>query len=91
MSCRRLCACGVHDEHFDLTYQFLGLVLHRQTAPRGFLNQRSVLLGRLIHLYDGLVDLVDAWACSWDAVVILAMISVTRFTELTMFSSVLPD
>jgi hypothetical protein len=69
-----------------------GLVLHR--LPTGCrlacFDQRGVLLGHLVHLGDGLVDLLDAGGLFWLAEEISPMMSVTRRTLCTMSSMVLP-
>ncbi|MCW0372391.1 hypothetical protein NB710_003328 [Xanthomonas sacchari] len=40
--------------------ELAGLFLHRARRGGGFFHQRGVLLGALVHLHHGLVDLLDA-------------------------------
>ena len=46
-------------EHSRELDQLLGLLLHRARRGRGLFQQRRGLLGGLVHLGDGLVDLPD--------------------------------
>src|SRR5690606_25479492 len=51
---------ALQPEHRDGLGQAGGLFLHRAGRGGGFLDQGRVLLGGLVHLHDGLVDLLDA-------------------------------
>src|SRR5476649_356384 len=49
-------------EHADRLLQLGGLILHRRCRRCRLLDQGGVLLGHLVHLADGGVDLFDAAA-----------------------------
>jgi hypothetical protein len=51
---------GLQAEARDRHRQLLGLLFHRTRGGTGFFHQRGVLLGGLVHLHHGLVDLLDA-------------------------------
>lgn len=49
-------------ENANGVYQVLRLSLETGGCSRDFFDQRGILLGDLVHLYDGFADLVDASA-----------------------------
>src|SRR5690606_35986613 len=57
---RLAAAVGGQLERCNRLYQMLGLLLQRARGGGGFLHQRGVLLGALVHVGDDLVDLLDA-------------------------------
>jgi Flagellar hook-length control protein FliK len=47
-------------EERNLHHELPGLLLHRLRGRGGFLDQRRILLSRVVHLGDGIVHLLDA-------------------------------